>query len=180
MKHHFNFVTSIPPARQREIGNWTRITLLLLSGLLITVIISISKQLLQLRELQEEYNHVKNKAAGFTKTSEQHAQLKKEIAHYKKKLEKIAQIQASSTTPASYIKTITAALPSGTTLQSFMCTAKTIDLSLLCPDAAAATTIIEKLAQYPQFEHLKLSTLQPSTLSNKPGYLVTIQGGIKG
>jgi hypothetical protein len=179
MKHHFNFIKPIAAHTQREINRWTKISLIFFGLLIISIAVTTSKQLLRLRSLHEEQIHFQNKTTNFTQTTTKQAHLKKEIEGYKKKLGKITEIQQGTATSTAYIKAIAHALPAGTTLQSLTLTSKTIDTSLCCHDTSVAPIIIEKLTATNMFDSLKISTLSPSTLSGKPGFIVTIQGKIK-
>ena len=175
-----NLINPVPPTRQREVRLWFLVSLLLVSGITVSIATISVLQLQTLHQIKTEKEMLQQQVKDFTTVCNQQQTCVQEEQTLKKHLAKIDRCATCPKNPIGYMDMITKACTDSTQLQSLVIGKKSFELTAQCANPRHATQVMKHLTQSPCFHDVAIVSMQPVQQMSKNGALLfTLKGSIK-
>ena len=171
-----NFITTLSAKQQTEIRRWFIATATMIIVGIFTMVCYFAPQLHALYLIKKEIAGFKEKTKTYISTVQQKNTLKKEHISLQQKKDKIQTYLLTPHNPHHYLTTLVQLCHNAITIQHIRNDKKDIELTLTCPTAEQATTLIQEITNTGLFSNTKLTSLQQH---DKNGYTCIIKSSIK-
>lgn len=174
---HINLINTVDQKQHKEILRWYKSSIALSFVLLMAIGVVEYKNWQKYSKINAEKIIMQSKTAKFSTLMEHKQKLKKEESDLQSKLSVLQTYQTKNNASIEFLSKLNKI--ANFQLSSVILQKNSTTISGYCTTTQEATRIIQAISQMPSIKQVKLSSLNPKTVSNKSMLQLTLRGVLK-
>lgn len=177
MKQSVNLINTLDHRQHKEIVRWYRNSCALLMVILCSAFIVEYRQWQAYKKIASEKASMQTKTIQFNTLMERKQKLKKEETELQSKLTTLEHYNTKKNNSVEFVSKLNKI--AHFQLASISLNKHSVTMSGYCTTTHQATQIIHTISQLPSIKNIKLSSLSPKIVANKPLLQLTLRGSLK-